>query len=183
MIERILRRVADRLPCRIISAEPGKPYLERHYVATVLGWRIYLHRFVESDPGRGLHDHPWASAVSLVLKGWYWEQTRAGVRRVRWFNRLSGDTFHRVILPRQWARTGRLGADGQQVWARSKDAQPCWTLFAHRAAYVKAWGFLEPVQGEGGAQLWRSHDYPADGTASSGEWWKTAPLGRHGGQS
>ena len=178
MIRKILHRIADRLPCRIISAQPGEPYLERYYVATLFGRSIYLHHFVESDPARGLHDHPWAKAFSVVLAGWYYEQTRTGLRKVRWFNRLSGDTFHRVILPRDWSTNGRLGADGHKVYERSDKAQSCWTLFVHSAERVKAWGFLKPMTGDPSI-VWVPWNYPANGAASSGEWWKTAPLGRN----
>ncbi|WP_244260428.1 hypothetical protein [Burkholderia gladioli] len=57
-MRRVLYAISSRLPCRII-ADGNKPYLERYYLATVFGVRFYLHRFVASDPDRGLHDHPW----------------------------------------------------------------------------------------------------------------------------
>src|SRR6218665_1650716 len=98
-MSRLLYWLSGLLPCLIIS-DNGNPHLERYYVGPAFGVRFYLHRFVGSDPTRGLHDHPWPWpwpwARALVLSGWYYEQLRTGTRKVRWFNRLSGDTFHRV---------------------------------------------------------------------------------------
>ncbi len=155
MMRRLLYALTGRLPLRIIS-DDGRPYLERYYVCTVLGVRVYVHRFVGSDPDRGLHDHPWPWARSIILSGCYIEERRDGYREVRWWNSLQGDTFHRVIL---W--------EGQEVW----------TLFMHRAENAKPWGFLRPVPGEW-AQLWHPWNYPKDGSASSGRWWETVPRGR-----
>lgn len=153
-MNRLLYWLAGFLPCRIIS-DDGQPYLERYYLATLFGVRIYLHRFVGDDPARGLHDHPWPWAFSLILFGRYLEETRSGVRVVRWVNWLTGDTFHRVLL-----------LNG-----------PVWTLFAHRAAYVKPWGFLNESPTTNTAS-WAPFDYPhGDGHGTPGEWWKTCPTG------
>lgn len=169
-MKRFLFWLAGHLPCRIISDE-GVPYLERHYVATVFGVRFYLHRFVGSDPARGLHDHPWPWAGSLVLSGWYYELTRNCTRKVSWFNWLTGDSFHRVVLP------------CDPLDERMAERQ-CWTLFFHRAQYVKPWGFLNPVSPQGfnepNAYVWKAWDFGKGGSgkATSGEWWRTAPQGR-----
>ena len=69
MIENLLFRFSGRLRCRFIDCEQGEPYLERYYLFGAFGWHAYLHRFVDSDPDRGLHDHPWSRALSLVLTG------------------------------------------------------------------------------------------------------------------
>lgn len=154
-MNRLLYWLTAKLPCRIIADEDA-PYLERYYLATVLGVRFYLHRFVGDDPARGLHDHPWPWAVSLILFGRYLEETRSGTRLVRWVNFLSGDSFHRVLL---------LGG------------RPVWSLFAHRAAYVKPWGFLKASPTTNTAS-WVPFNFPhGDGTAPPGQWWKTAPAG------
>jgi hypothetical protein len=179
------------LPCRIIN-EKDRPYLERYYLCTLFNVRYYLHRFVGSDPDRGVHDHPWPWAVSVVLAGWYWDERRGieqndiaralaefngttGLvrRRVRWFNWLTGDTFHRVVLPnilrRKWV-------DGRYV---KNAAQPCWTLFFHSTVKSKAWGFLRPMEGHT-SMFWVPHNYPLDGTSDTDKpgWWLTAPRGR-----
>src|SRR6218665_2864936 len=127
-MSRLLYWLSGLLPCRIIS-DNCNPYLERYYVGTALGVRFHPHRFVGSDPARGL---------------------------VGWFNRLSGDTFHRVIL-----------GPGH-----------CWTLFWHRAQYVKPWGFLRSLEGET-ALMWVPHNHPKDGSGTPGAWWQTAPNGKN----
>lgn len=150
----ILYWLSGRLPCRIIS-DGDTPYLERYYLFTLLGVRFYLHRFVASDPDRGMHNHPWRWAFSLILSGWYYEQTSYGVGIVRRFNALTGDSFHRVILPTE------------------RGVHECWTLFAHRAKDAKQWGFLRDFGALGSAYL--PFKYP-DGRHK--QWWKSSPIGR-----
>jgi len=166
LIDNLLQRITDRLPCRMIDGEQGEPYLERYYLASLdriglKGWHAYLHRFVDSDPDRGLHDHPWGYALSLVLTGGYDEhrfakgcsaagQDRTLTRRLRpgRINRLRGEDYHRVVL-----RGGR----------------PAWTLFMH-GPRIKGWGFL------------RNGDYRAMANSASEfrhrDWWKEAPSGQ-----
>ena len=123
MIRRILTWLTDRLPVREIRHQ-GAPYLERYYVATLCGWRVYLHHFIASDPD-GLHDHPFRHSLSIILAGWYLEERRGGWRTRRWFNYVSGDCFHRVVVP-----AGSRGV---------------WTLLVH-SRRVKQWGFLLPAE-------------------------------------
>lgn len=175
----LLYWLTNRLPCRIIS-DDGTPYLERYYICTLFGVRFYLHRFVGSDPARGLHDHPWAWARSIVLSGWYFEERRDGkLHKVRWFNKLTGDTFHRVILPKHdvWVTThyehGNVTSSSQ--WVRCD--QPCWTLFFHAAEYSKPWGFLK-MRDSTGMGYWKPWNWPSNGMGSSKPWWLKAPKGR-----
>ncbi len=155
MIRNLLYRLTDRMPCRIIS-DSDQPYLERYYVGSVLGWRFYLHQFVGSDPDRGVHDHPWRWAFAFLLAGHYLEQRRSGMRIVRWFNFITADTFHRVILhPYQ---------------------PPVWTLFAHRIGDAKPWGFLTDPDADG-MQSFRQHRYAKEG-GKPVDWWLTAPTGK-----
>ncbi len=151
MIRNLLYRLSSRRPLRIIS-EGERPYLERYYVGTAFGIRVYLHRFVGSDPDRGLHDHPWAWAASFILAGRYNEERRDGMHRVRWFNFLVGDNFHRVILP----------PGGLDVW----------TVFVHRVGRSKPWGFLRPTQSEG-VSMYHGHT-----PQIADDWWRSVPLGR-----
>ena len=165
-MSRFLWWLTARLPMRVIN-DGTRLYLERYYVGTLLGWRFYLHRFVGSDPDRGLHDHPWTKAHSIILSGWYWEETRSGTRKVRWFNSLTGDTFHRVVLPVRW--------EGHGLDARFNE-QPCWTLFFHLVGNVKPWGFLQPItgeHGEEGAKVFVPYTYSREGRQDN--WWLTAP--------
>jgi len=164
MMRAFLYWLTGHLPCRIIS-DGERPYLERYYLFTLLGWRFYLHRFVGSDPDRGLHDHPWSRAFSIILAGWYWEHTRSGTHRVKWFNTLTGDTFHRVVLPLKGMTRGLADYN-----PRATDYEPCWTLFFHRAEYVKEWGFL---RGQVFIPYVRTRN---DETAY---WWKRVPKGRN----
>jgi hypothetical protein len=145
MIERLLEALTARLPCRFIDGEGGEPYLERYYLGGALGWRAYLHRFVDSDPDRGLHDHPWGRALSLVLVSGYdeiREKPVADAPTIRRFvrpwriNWLRGDDFHRVIL---------------------RGRRPAWTLFLHgprtkggasfRTASIGRWRGMGPSFG------------------------------------
>jgi hypothetical protein len=126
---KLLWRITSNLPLRVIN-DGECPYLERYFVLHLLGWRVYVHRFVASDPDRGLHDHPWEIAVSLLVAGRYVEQRRWGTRlRKSWsVATLDGDTFHRVLIP--YVESTSHGT---------------WSVFAHRAAVVKPWGFLQPI--------------------------------------
>lgn len=125
MIRRFLLWLTARLPVKVIGRD--EPYVEWYHVATLPifgGLRIQIHRFVRSDPD-GLHDHPWGWSRSFVLAGWYLEERRdlTRVRAAGTTYGMSGDTFHRVILP--------------------EGARECWTLFVH-GPYVKHWGFMVP---------------------------------------
>lgn len=164
MIRRLLLAYSATRPCKIIS-EAGRPYLERYFVCAFFGIRLYLHRFVGSDPDRGLHDHPWRWAMSIILRGWYYEATRQGMRKVRWLNFLTGDTFHRVIL---WP-PGTQGDVYDYV-----TPSEVWSLFIVPAKDVKPWGFLRD-QGQRG-QVFTPFDYGPAGKPT--HWWKHAPKGR-----
>ncbi|MDS1141758.1 hypothetical protein RE432_15055 [Pusillimonas sp. SM2304] len=153
MIRFLLHRLTNRLPARIIS-DGDTPYLERYYVGTFLGVRFYLHQFVGSDPDRGLHDHPWPWAFSIILAGSYLEETRSGKKEVRWFNTLVGDSFHRVVLKERYGRT-----------------LPVWTLFAHRAKRVKRWGFMRATSSSD--EFYYFLHRPSVDEC----WWETAPKG------
>lgn len=159
MLGKLLFWLSGQLPCRLIN-DGARPYLERYYLGQLLGWTFYLHRFVDSDPARGLHDHPWSHAVSFVLAGSYLEETRAGVRRVRWFNRLTGDSFHRVVLPE----------GGRHVW----------TLFCH-GPYVKQWGFMRQLETalDEDVLIWVPYHYGKDDSSGSKRWWERAPRGKN----
>lgn len=170
-MRKLLYWLTGRLPCRLIN-DGERPYLERYYVGRLFGLTFYLHRFVGSDPARGLHDHPWNRAYSLILSGWYFEETRSGMRKVRWFNRLTGDSFHRVVLPGIYdtsdGKSGVIGAPRRHVW----------TLFWH-GPYVKPWGFMRPLDTVAGVPLllWEPHAYQTDEASGKQRWWDTAPHG------
>jgi hypothetical protein len=164
-MNRFLMWLTGFLPARIIS-DDGKPYLERYYLFTVFGVRAYLHQFVGSDPDRGLHDHPWRWAYSFILSGFYYEENRYGKKRVRWFNSLTGDSFHRVVLPQRYVNSA----------LPDPELRPCWTLFLHKADYEKPWGFLRQ-KGQLG-MTFTPYPYKAGETSGEKGWWITAPTGR-----
>lgn len=162
MIRRLLMLLTAWLPVREITHQ-GQPYIERYYVATLAGWRVYIHRFVASDPD-GLHDHPFRFSFSIILAGWYMEQRRDG-HHVRSFgNWIGADTFHRIIVP--------AGAE-------------CWTLFVH-SRRVKEWGFMRKgviVPSLDAAERARvvtqyTYDVVGNGDRAHAIWHLIAPTGR-----
>lgn len=136
MINKFLFWLSGRLPCRLIYID-DMPYLERYSVGKWFGMSFYLHRFVGMDEEREVHDHPWAWAYSLVLTGSYLEEVvfaldldrgwLSGLHRIRWFNRLGPNVFHRIVRP----------------------APRTWTLFVH-GKRIKTWGFLKHIDPGGG---------------------------------
>jgi hypothetical protein len=155
-INTLLFKLSAFCRCRVIDGPDRQPYLERYHVMCLpFGYQVYLHRFVASDPGRGLHNHPWQRALSLVLSGGYLETRMLGatednVLQTRWigagrFNLISGETFHRVNLPR---------------------GRECWSLFIH-APKAKTWGFIERRGYRDHDEIVSPHGNPL--------WWKNAP--------
>lgn len=161
MMERFLIWLTDRLPARLIQ-DNGVNYMIRFYLFTLFGRRFYIHKFLASDPDRGIHNHPWRKAWSFILLRWYFEELRGltsekgrRVRKVRWFNTLVADTSHRVILPSD---------------------EPVWTLFVHTVGDVQEWGFFERAMLPGATEIYTPFQYP--GGKKNSEWWKGAPSGR-----
>ncbi len=167
LLESLLRRIADQLPCRIIDGEAGEPYLERYYVAGAFGWHAYLHRFVDSDPDRGLHDHPWDRALSLVLTGGYDELRFARLPQANPGVAMLGEAPIRSRQLRPWRLNLLRGTDYHRVVLRG--GRPAWTLFVH-GPRVKGWGFLR-------AGCYRAMAKGADDFRHR-DWWRTAPSGR-----
>lgn len=166
----LLYRLSAHLPCRIIS-DGTRQYLERYYVATLLGVRIYLHRFVGDDPDRGLHNHPWRWAISFILSGKYLELNNFGCKTVRFFNFLLGDSTHRILLFRQLEA---VMVSGIRILVPGKPL-PCWSLFLHSTAPEKEWGFFKKI-GQGHAIMFQPFQYP--GGYKKHGWWLKAPKGR-----
>ena len=161
MINRLLYRLTASMPARLIKLD-GRPYLERYYVGRLFGVTFYLHRFVSSDSERELHNHPWTWARALVLCGGYDEEAVTDLsanavdgcvttlRRVRLWNRINGNHFHRIVAV----------------------SPGTWTLFFHgpRAVlpgdWMKGWGFLRLRPGFVAFEPW-----PWPPTS----WWLDAP--------
>jgi len=163
LMNRSLFSISAYLRCRVIRGEQQQPYLERYHLLRLpFGIHIYLHRFVASDPGRALHNHPWRSALSLVLCGEY-EETRLGDRKhpnrlvkrkisAGKLNLISGTIYHRINLDPQ---------------------QEAWTLFIHSASH-RSWGFLNTSQRK---FCYTDHNQTLQ-TISNPMWWKTAQRPR-----
>ena len=160
MLSHLLFKITAFCRCRIINGPDQTPYLERYHLFRLpFGYQVYPHRFVASDPGRGLHNHPWNRAVSLVLSGQYEEirmanargnheihTRRIGAGHLNW---IDGSVFHRINL---------IGNTES------------WTLFVH-GPKSKSWGFLQTSKQR---HAFHDHDSLLD-QGSSPLWWKTAP--------
>jgi len=156
LLYRLLYRISAYLHCRVINGPDEQPYLERYHLLRLpFGYRVYLHRFVASDPGRGLHNHPWRHALSLLLCGTY-QETRM----------LKADSDN--MLQRRQLHAGNLNCISGDVYHRINIApgSECWSLFVH-APKTRDWGFIRHHQ---------YHDHNEVVTqASNPLWWKQAP--------
>ena len=176
IIHRILFNFTKRLPCRLIKVDEN-PYLERYYLGQLFGVTFYLHRFVSGDSERHTHNHPWTWARSIVLSGSYVEDFVtdfcafadggfiAESRRVRFYNRINANYFHRI-----------------------REAKPnTWTLFFHSkramlnrngmASRLKGWGFLELDTSQRYPVL-QFHQWPMRPYA----WWEFCETGENAGR-
>ena len=159
MINRLLYKLSAYLRCRVIHGPKNEPYLERyHLLGLPFGIHVYLHRFVASDPGRALHNHPWRFALSLLLSGQY-QETRLGKGAQR--NQLVSRTI----------RAGRLNLISGRVYHRINLApeHEAWSLFIHSASH-RSWGFLDTRS----RQFSYSDHNAVLATTSNPLWWKTA---------
>jgi hypothetical protein len=161
LIDRLLYRLTGFLPCRIIRGNQGEPYLERYHLFRLPGGGgAYIHRFLSSDPDRGLHDHPWDHALGMVLAGGYREERLVNGKVVQRavrpgaMNRLKGTDFHRVVLPH---------------------AHEAWTFFAHTRKR-KDWGFLS-TSSDGDTRFMPHESVNSEG--SHAHWWQQLPRGKH----
>lgn len=181
-MRRFLFWLTARLPCRFINDKDhpsGKPYLQRYYLCSFLGLTVYIHRFLGSDPDRGLHSHPWKWALSILLSGWYYEERFTGdtsrpgkPRVVRWLNFLMGESFHRVVMPADGASRFAV----HELYGAKTIPTECWTLFIHRASRARKWGFIYPAD-RAENFTFEPFKYPG-GAPSLGNWWEKAPKGR-----
>lgn len=129
LVRGLLYWACGYLRLRYIDGPDGQPYNERHFLFQIpgIGITAYIHRFVGSDPGKELHNHPWNWAIAIPLSGWYSEKRYTGALDIEEkivkfpnVNVIWGDTFHRVDLP---------------------PGGECYTLFIH-GPWVKVWGFM-----------------------------------------
>lgn len=155
LFNQLLYKLSAFCRCRVIKGPDLQPYLERYHVMRLpFGYQVYLHRFVASDPGRGLHNHPWKHALSLVLCGAYVETRMLDARADN-------------VLESRWLRPGRFNFISGKVFHRVNIAanSECWSLFIH-APKAKSWGFIQH-------QEYRDHNSVV-AQASNPLWWKQA---------
>lgn len=164
LLSKVLFKLSAHCRCRVISGNAAQPYLERYHLLNLpFGIQVYLHRFIASDPGKGLHNHPWKAALSFILSGQYIE-TRlnpsdtslpAHKRKVKagFFNYINGNIYHRIDLDKN---------------------QNVWSLFIHTQKQPH-WGFIDHTNKKFAYQdhnnLVTNHNNP--------KWWKTADKPRH----
>ena len=79
-----------------ILARDGSLYLRRWRLFKTPLFALMLHRIVQPDEDRDLHDHPWSFA-SLVVWGAYAEELRDGSLRVPLFNFKRAEGSHRIV--------------------------------------------------------------------------------------
>lgn len=155
----LLFKLSAYCRCRVINGPDLQPYLERYYLFSLpFGYRVYLHRFVASDPGRGLHNHPWKRACSLLLSGQYQEVRMA-------------DAKHLNVLRKRTIRAGSFNWISDQVFHRVDlvEGKECWTLFWH-SRKASAWGFLQQQQ-----QQYAFHDHrQLYESQRDAQWWRTS---------
>lgn len=150
MLSSLLYKFQSKLKTRQITHN-GQPYLERSYLGTIFGKRIYLHRFVACDED-GLHDHPFLRSWSFLISGWYFEDRWSCRRKVMFFNYIGPDRLHRIVLPQ----------NGRDVW----------TLFTHTAR-VKPWGLFRKHESH---VEWKNMSEPGDPAFS--DWSKDSTAGQ-----
>lgn len=167
-MNKLLFWLSGNLRCKIIKGDDKQPYLERYMIAR---WgkngehTIFLHRFLDSDSDRGIHDHPWDSK-SFILAGGYNERRlvkdgnkeKVIIRDIKpgTFNKIGKNDFHQIIL---------------------KKKTPAWTLFYH-GPRVKHWGFqYYNVNADGSIERADFAPY-TDNTKPEEKWELTAPLGK-----
>lgn len=101
---------------RFLIGDPNDVYLDRLTLITTPWFSIKLHRIYRPDQQRDLHNHPWCF-FSLVLWGWYTENTQRGERRVRWFNWKTLEDFHCIsLVSRSPVWTLVFTGPRRQVW-------------------------------------------------------------------
>lgn len=176
MINSLLYYITGNMPCKLIKLS-GKDYIERYYVGSLFDYVYYLHRYLDPDGERHVHNHPWKKGYSIILLGWYVEQvvldlcSKVGgsgciteITFRRWFNTVHGNTFHCIIKvkPKTWVLFFHNG--------------PALTFGNHGAH--KGWGFLEYHSHPESRTVYREHE-----STSESKWWLTASRGRDIGRA
>lgn len=129
-----------------VRIHPGE-YLDRWYlIPRNRFFNVYLHRFLGSDPGRHLHDHPWWN-LSIVLKGGYDESRPVG--SPYWEYRYEERTEGVVEIATFPLLRLKPHGPGSVVLRKATDSHslkmlkiPTWTLFI-TGRKTREWGFWD----------------------------------------
>lgn len=98
--------------------------------------RVFLHIMSGPDPDRALHNHPWR-AFAVVLWGGYTQHRkgrdsgyRKRVERIRWFNALRWDDYHKIVSVIPGTITLMVGGPREREWSFLVDGKDIvWTEY------------------------------------------------------
>ncbi len=186
-----LRRIARAIPGGMV------PYLDRYSLrkqgkSGTNEWRAYLHHFRAPDAD-GHHNHPFAWSLSIVLRGSYTEEVlhrplascpnmpaTLESRRVRWFNFIRADKYHRITE----LHPGRGAAPDAGCWTlflagplrRRDNGDPTgWGFWVPGRGHVD-WDILERERVAAAAVAKRAHDTAAPDAGRAGTWARLASF-------
>ena len=135
--EKILLALTARMPARAIDLD-GRHYIERYHIGRFKRLRVtfYLHRYLNSDGDRAVHDHPWRAAIGIPLIGGYNEEVLTGLDTVKgWDSKMVRRHLFR------WNIMGPLHFH-RIAWVKPGS----WTLFITINRF-KGWGFFRQENG------------------------------------
>lgn len=163
-MKKLLFLFTGRLPCRLIKVK-DQPYLERYHLFRLFGITFYLHRFLNGDGDRYLHDHPFKFSGSLILAGSYIERSIRGLD-------ISDEKVRHL-------KVGRVNIIRPYKFHQILRSEPdTWTLFWHTKRF-KNWGFLEDMGKEGGS---KGVLYITPYELTNSDWHEHVPRGRDAGR-
>jgi hypothetical protein len=132
---------------KTILASDGSDYIRRWYLSgkpqptdgtwQVTGPEHYIHQILQSDDTtRGLHNHPWRWAISIIIWRGYYEDRLD-------LNDLSGRHVHGIPVRRRRFWPGMINIIRETDFHRIElvNGKPAWTLFL-TGPRIKGWGFL-----------------------------------------
>lgn len=135
VIAKLCQIVAKRMNLHEIPdrTDPDQIYIKRYHTADKqenASW--FLHNIKLPDRDRNPHNHPYSWQLSILLGAPYTEEyfdlrygmeTRTKRRRVRFFNWIPGNRYHKIT---------ELHGD-------------VWTIFIHGPKHGKSWGFWTEI--------------------------------------
>lgn len=174
MINKMLFTVSGHMPMKFIRLD-GANYIERYFVGEHKGIVAYLHRYTGNDSERHVHNHPWRWGFSFILRGGYTEQRFIDVCpeadesgcltkkvKVKWFNWIGGNTFHRIIEAKPGTWTLVIHGGKPRISAKPRNQ-----------IVRKGWGFFQRGLFNGDiVTIFTSYK-----SASPDKWWVTAKPG------